>query len=196
MRKEMLYNTDADEQAFYQTNVTENVYSANGVGDCDEIELSNFANLDTNLQQKFGNGSWDENYSNFRVLGIGKPSKKQLQRWAVKNPEKIQKLIEKGIVNAPNAGSAIAANSLAISNGSRIVEKTLKAQGKEESVTVDAANQPSESAAKTVQVPTETTPPPAEKKYMGMSKKTGLIVLGVVALGVGTFVYFKYFRKK
>jgi len=188
-------NMSSDEQAFLETNITENVYNANGVEDCDEIELSNFSNLDTNIQQKFVNGNRNEDYSNFRVFGIGKPSQKQLQRWAAKNPKKVQKLIEKGVINAPNAASAISANSKAIVDGSRVVEKTLKAQGKEEAVTIDAANEENQSSANMSQ--REPTPtPPAEKKYMGMSKKTGLIVLGVVALGVGTFVYFKYFRKK
>lgn len=33
-------------------------------------------------------------------------------------------------------------------------------------------------------------------KYMGMSKKTGYAVLGIAAIGLGVFVYIKYFHKK
>ena len=54
---------------------------------------------------------------------------------------------------------------------------------KEKEVTTDSTTKDS----------TSTTP--SQKKYMGMSKNTGLIVLGVVALGVGAFVYFKYIKK-
>jgi hypothetical protein len=32
-------------------------------------------------------------------------------------------------------------------------------------------------------------------KYMGVSKKTGYAVLGIAAIGLGAFIYFKYFKK-
>lgn len=48
---------------------------------------------------------------------------------------------------------------------------------------------------KTPETTTSSTPSTSEKRYMGMSKNTGLILLGVAAVGIGAFVYFKYIKK-
>ena len=46
-------------------------------------------------------------FSNFRFFGIGQPSAKQVAKWQVKKPQKIEKLINKGVLPGSTSTGAL-----------------------------------------------------------------------------------------
>jgi hypothetical protein len=140
----------------------------------------------------------DDSFSNFRFLGIGKPSKKQVAHWAnAERIAKIAKMVDKGLIdiNSLDPKTRYAVESL-MSGGevveqqptkaplpklsalrSKLVKKT--AASKEADISKDEST--SRKAEET----------PTEKKYLGMSKKTGLILVAVLIFGAAGFVYYK-----
>lgn len=137
----------ADKYYRHNLNLSKNVMS-NASGECNELELSNFDSLDSNIRNKFSS-----------VLGGNMGvAYKPLSATAPKFTGKLSDTKE-----PIKATDAIPINTPA---------STPKTEDTKNEVSTDSS-----------------------VKFMGMSKKTGLIVIGVLAIGVGTLVYFKFIKK-
>lgn len=134
----------ADKYYRHNLNLSKNVMSS-ASGECNELELSNFDSLDSNIRNKFSS------------LDAQQP----LQTLVATKPKFVGKLSD--------SKEPIKATDAIPINTPTSIPKT-----------EDTKNEVSTDSS---------------VKFMGMSKKTGLIVIGVLAIGVGTLVYFKFIKK-
>jgi hypothetical protein len=129
-----------------------------------KIDLSNAASLDSGIIEKF---------SNFRFLGVGKPSDKQIDKWETKGKTgKIDSLVQKGKIDPSKldkyktsvVGSSTTPADAATTDASKLTDAT---------ITKDA-----------------TPPTDNSDKILGMSKPVAIVV-GLVALTAFGFIIFK-----
>jgi hypothetical protein len=110
-----------------------------------------------------------EDFSNFRFLGIGKPSQKQIERWELKGKTaKIERLTAKGKIDASKLKTA------------PVSETETYTAPTSETKSVDTGGSSSESTPK--------------KKFLGMPMGIGIAVT-VVAVGVIGFIIYRKLKK-
>lgn len=160
-----------------------------------------------------------EEFSGFRLFGVGKPSKKQLAKWMTNNPEKINDLINKGIIDAKDVAFTIVSKENSLKeekeNGTKEVKDKVKLNLKDNPLIADAIKEITSSAAinfpntdntknttdstdvkpnfkpKEISTIPKSTPSPKtdSKKILGMSMNVGVPVIIVASLAIGFGVY-------
>lgn len=159
-----------------------------------------------------------EEFSGFRLFGVGKPSKKQLAKWMTNNPEKINDLVNKGIIDAKDVAFTIVSKENSLKeekeNSTKEVKDKVKFNLKDNPLIADSIKEITSSAAinfpntdntknttdssdvkPTINtkptVNTKPTPSPKtdSKKILGMSMNVGVPVIILASLAIGFGVY-------